>query len=130
MVPSQSFSLIKVTTDTESIQVQDINVERFQLASDTGNINVKEAAGAFDIYSDSGHVNLDLTEIKHPITAKTNAGNITVKVKERPSALQTSLQSDSGKIIIDIPDAANGTIGMDGPMVSLLSDSGDVMLTQ
>ncbi|OAB38372.1 DUF4097 family beta strand repeat-containing protein [Paenibacillus glacialis] len=125
-IPAAKMSQLQVKTDTANIKVDSVHVTEYRLSSDTGDIDVNVTDGLFDIKSDTGDVALALEQIKYEISVVTDTGDISIEAVQEPEALRTKLEADSGKINVTFPHYKDGYIGIGGPMVKLISDTGDI----
>ena len=79
--------------------------------------------------SEVGDITISLQSIANNIQAKTEVGNIAVKTKEAPLALQTDINNSVGNKTINLPNEAGGSIGIGGPNVKLTVAVGNVSLS-
>ncbi|AJS57353.1 DUF4097 family beta strand repeat-containing protein [Paenibacillus sp. IHBB 10380] len=125
-IPAVKMKQLQIDTDTGNINVYSVNVSEYRLASDTGRIEVNVIEGLFDIKSDTGNVAIALEKINYDIIATTDTGNINIQTAQAPEALRTKLETDSGKINVTLPHYKDGYIGDGGPLINLVSDTGNL----
>ncbi|WP_110930048.1 DUF4097 family beta strand repeat-containing protein [Paenibacillus bouchesdurhonensis] len=127
-IPSSKLEQLQVVTDTAGIYVDSVQANGYELATDTGAIEMNVAEGLLNIKSDTGAVDIVLARISHDIRAATDTGDITIQTAEAPEALRTKLEADSGQINVTLPHYQDGYIGEGGPLVHLVSDTGNLII--
>lgn len=127
-IPSSKLEQLQVVTDTAGIYVDSVQANGYELATDTGAIEMNVAEGLLNIKSDTGAVDIVLERISHDIRAATDTGDITIQTAEAPEALRTKLEADSGQINVTLPHYQDGYIGEGGPLVHLVSDTGNLII--
>ncbi|HEY2491653.1 MAG TPA: DUF4097 family beta strand repeat-containing protein [Paenibacillus sp.] len=125
-IPAVKMRQLQVETDTANINVDSVDVSEYRLVSDTGRIEVNGMEGLFNIKSDTGNVAIVLEKINYDIIATTDTGDITIQTAQAPEALRTKLETDSGKINVTLPHYKDGYISAGGPLVKLISDTGNL----
>jgi len=127
-LPSKQFEALQVTADVANIDVGAIDVAQLYLATQVGNITVKNTIGAIQSKAEVGNVVMHFETITNNIVSKAEVGNIVVNVANAPPALQTNCSTSIGTATINLPNMNNGSIGEGGPTVELVTEVGDVSL--
>ncbi|WNB90794.1 DUF4097 family beta strand repeat-containing protein [Bacillus sp. NEB1478] len=128
-MPNKDFKKLTVKTDAAEINLKEISAHHFYLNSDVGDITLHNVNGKINAESDVGDMNMYVDEITKDITAKSNVGDISVITKNAPKNLQTHLKNNLGDETVELPNEKNGMIGTGGPLVSMISDVGDLTLS-
>ena len=123
-LPSKQYERLQVQADVANVYVDSIHANESYVTTNVGNLNVKEVGGVINANTKVGDITIDLQNIVNNIIAKSQVGNIVVKTKEAPLALQTELKNSIGNTTINLPNEVNGSIGIGGPLVNLTVDVG------
>jgi len=111
----------------------DIRIKSF-----SADISVRQDRGAFDLTTATGNVSIETyLDSSQDYFVATESGNITLSIPETSSG-NLRIESQTGDIQTDIPIAINsmshrqidGTFGLGGVSVHLMSISGDVTVAQ
>lgn len=111
----------------------DIKIKSF-----AADISVRQDRGSFDLTTSTGNVSIETyLDSSRDYFVETESGNITVSIPETSSG-NLRIESQTGDIRTDIPIAINsmsrrqieGTFGVGGVSVHLMSISGDVTVAQ
>jgi DUF4097 and DUF4098 domain-containing protein YvlB len=127
-LPGKEYERLQIHTDVANIHVDSIHATEYYVKTDVGNIKINGIHGAIHAESDVGNIHLHLQHIANDIVAKTEVGNISVRTKEAPVALQTEFNTSAGKTTVTLPNFLNGSIGVNGPLVKLASEVGNISL--
>ncbi|WHX49560.1 DUF4097 family beta strand repeat-containing protein [Paenibacillus woosongensis] len=127
-IPAAELDQLQVVTDTASIYIESVHANEYELASDTGNIEVNAAEGLLNVKSDTGAIEIALERINYDIKAVTDTGDITIQTAKAPEALRTKLETDSGQIHVTLPHYEDDHIGDGGPLLHLVSDTGNLII--
>lgn len=156
-LPDQVYKSLKVESDTGDMDVPAIRADNLELRTDTGEIILggfqgnklsmstdtgtlrlsRITASELSLSTDTGHIVADLDELKGPINAKTDTGDIEITMPQAfPSALD--LQTDTGRVSIGQLDPfkaetkekhkVKGTVGNGGPLIKGRADTGDITI--
>lgn len=128
----------KVSGHVDSGNVEIAGVDSVNVEAESGDLTVRDVAGAVNASAQSG--NVDLSNVKGAVVAEAQSGNVTVGVTESVAVTATT---SSGNIDVTVPDAKyqvdiqtdhmeniTNDLGDDdsGPKISLRADSGNVTL--
>jgi len=127
-LPNKQYEQITVEAEVANIDVGTVDAFYHYLKTSVGNITVQDANGIINAKAEVGNVELQFHEIISDIVAETEVGNITVKIEEAPTALQTVCKTSIGSTTINLPNVNDGSIGSGGPQVELTTEVGDVSL--
>jgi DUF4097 and DUF4098 domain-containing protein YvlB len=103
----------RVSGELDSGTVDISGVAEANVRASSGEVNVKDVAGAVNIEADSGSMTLE--KIGGPVVAKADSGNVEV---ELANAADVRVGADSGNIDVTVPDGSY--------KVSTSTDSGNV----
>ncbi|WP_438310579.1 DUF4097 family beta strand repeat-containing protein [Sporosarcina sp. FA9] len=128
-VPVKQYEQLKVNSNVSTLYIDSITANKFELETNVGHIHLKAATGIIYAATNVGDINIQLNTILNDIVAKTQVGNVSVKVTEVPASLQTDLKNSIGNTTENLPNLQNGSIGVGGPIVKLTSEVGNIELT-
>lgn len=109
-----------------------------KIKSSSADINVRQDRGSFDLTTSTGNVNIETyLDSSRDYFVETESGNISLSIPETSSG-NLRIESQTGDIKTDMPIAINsmshkqvdGTFGVGGVTVHLVSISGDVTVAQ
>ena len=100
-IPASALMELNVKTESGDIDVEDINLSSFKAASISGGITVKRLNNHFTIINDSGKVEVAMSgdSIGHS-SIKTNSGHINIQISENLQAI--AAETKSGKIVTSL----------------------------
>ena len=127
-VPRRKFDTLYVDSGSANLNLSEIEANHYELKALAGNITANQVKGRVDAETAVGDINLTMADISNDIVAKTTSGNITVKTQKIPEVYRTNLKSSFGKKIVDLPNADNDAVGVNGPLVTLSSIDGDLAI--
>ncbi|MFC6649453.1 DUF4097 family beta strand repeat-containing protein [Paenibacillus rhizoplanae] len=129
-IPETQLDQLQVVTDTGNIEVGPIMAKEYRAVSDTGSIKLDIEEGTIHAETDTGEITASLERIRQDIHATSDTGDITIQTAEAPHALRTQFSADSGTVQVTLPGYQDGYIGEGGPLVKLISDTGDLKIEQ
>lgn len=100
------------------------------MVSDSGSIKLEIEEGIIHAETDTGEITASLERILQDIHATSDTGDITIQTTEAPQALRTQFSADSGTVKVTLPGYKDGYIGEGGPLVKLISDTGNLRIEQ
>lgn len=127
-VPKKIWKSIDMDVKTGDILIDGIEAGKIRMRSTVGDIEGKNLAGEIECRTEAGDIDLGMLKIEKDIRAVSEVGDITIKTKEIPAALQTDLRSSVGDENISLPGVEHNFIGTGGPLVKATSDVGDISL--
>lgn len=128
-LPSKQYEQLQVQTNVANIYIDSIQANETNAITTTGSINLIDIGGVINATVGVGDVTINLQNITNNITAKSQVGNVIVKTKEAPLALQTEITNSIGNTTINLPNEVNGSIGIGGPQVNLDVEVGNISLS-
>ncbi|WP_458123329.1 DUF4097 family beta strand repeat-containing protein [Paenibacillus sp. Z3-2] len=129
-IPETQLNQLEVVTDTGNIYVDSVLASEYRMISDTGSIKMDIKEGVINAESNTGAITASLVHISQNIRATSDTGDIIIQTVEAPQALRTKFSADSGTIKVTLPNYQDGYIGEGGPLVELISDTGDLKIEQ
>ena len=129
-IPETQLNQLQVMTDTGNIYVDSVLASEYRMISDTGAIKMDIKEGVIKAETNTGAITASLDHILQDIYAISDTGDIIIQTAEAPQALRTKLSADSGTIKVTLPNYQDGYIGEGGPLVELISDTGDLEIEQ
>ncbi|CAI6068690.1 hypothetical protein PAECIP112173_02089 [Paenibacillus sp. JJ-100] len=129
-IPETQLNQLQVVTDTGDIYVGPILASEYRVISDTGSIKMDIQDGVINAETNTGEITASLVHISQNIRAISDTGDIIIQTAEAPQALRTKLSADSGTIKVTLPNYQDGHIGEGGPLVELISDTGNLGIEQ
>ncbi|MEK3716656.1 DUF4097 family beta strand repeat-containing protein [Paenibacillus sp. FSL R7-0333] len=129
-IPEIQLEQLKVVTDTGNIDIGPILAKEYRAISDTGSIKLDIEEGIIHAETDTGEITASLERIRQDIHATSDTGDITIQTVEAPKALRTQFSADSGTVQVTLPGYKDGYIGEGGPLVKLISDTGNLKIEQ
>lgn len=97
---TEHVATLEAKSDTGKMSIEKFHGEQLTLRSDVGSIFVVEASGGMDIQTDTGNIDLTVTEVTNHIRLKSDVGQIDVKLQQVPDALGLDIASDVGPVSV------------------------------
>lgn len=116
-LPSDQYERIDVNTDIGKIEYSGLGAEQLAVKSEVGAIAVADAdagqatirnsvgsiavhnvSGVMDVTNQTGTVQIDVKNVEHNITARTEIGAVTITTERHPENVGLALSSEMGKI--------------------------------
>lgn len=129
-IPATRLDQLEVVTDSGKIDIGPVLAKEYRVVSDSGAIKLVIAEGIIHAKTDTGKITASVEHISQDIHATSDSGDITIQTAEAPKALRTQFSADSGTVQVTLPDYQEGSIGEGGPLVELISDTGDLKVEQ
>lgn len=129
-IPETQLNQPQVVTDTGNIYVGSVLASEYRVISDTGSIKMDIKEGVINAETNTGAITASFVNISQNIRATSDTGDILIQTAEAPQALRTKLFADSGTIKVTLPNYQDGYIGEGGPLVELISDTGNLEIKQ
>ncbi|WP_339250106.1 DUF4097 family beta strand repeat-containing protein [Paenibacillus sp. FSL P2-0136] len=129
-VPATRLDQLQVVTDSGRIDVGPVLAKEYRVVSDSGSIKLEIEEGIIHAETDTGEITASLERILQDIHATSDTGDITIQTTEAPQALRTQFSADSGTVQVTLPGYKDGYIGEGGPLVKLISDTGNLRIEQ
>lgn len=129
-IPATRLDQLEVVTDSGHIDIGPVLAKEYRVVSDSGAIKLDIAEGIIHAETDTGKITALVERISQDIHATSDSGDITIQTAEAPKALRTQFSADSGTVQVTLPDYQEGSIGEGGPLVELISDTGNLKVEQ
>ncbi|MDS9471145.1 DUF4097 family beta strand repeat-containing protein [Sporosarcina pasteurii] len=125
-LPSKQYEQLYVEADVANIYMEAIAASNSFVTTRVGHITLKNVAGSLNSTTEVGDNTIELPTVSENISATSTVGNVIVKMKEVPLALQSDIHNSVGNTTINLPNAEEGSIGIDGPLLKLTVEVGNI----
>lgn len=156
-LPDKMYKAITVTSDTGTINFNDlksekltantdtgnISLDRYEgkqlnLQADTGNIHIQEGQGDVRIKTDTGGITAKLSDIGDSVSLESDTGSVRLTLEPTPKNVSFDLSADTGSANLEVPGltvdredhhTAKGTLGDGSKKVKIRVDTGYISVT-
>ncbi|MFA8437760.1 DUF4097 family beta strand repeat-containing protein [Pueribacillus sp. YX66] len=127
-----------VNSDVGEISIEKFHGERMELRTDAGTVSVAEASGELDVQTDTGNIDLVMSEITKDIRLKSDVGAIHVVMKQVPESLVLDVDSEVGNVSVTrlagfeqlTGKPLRAHKGEGGPLLDVKTDVGSITIEQ
>ena len=127
-VPEQFIQTIESKSDTGNLMIEDVKAGEFLIQIDVGNIHFKDTVGAYIIATATGNIKMELDEILHPLTIRSDSGDIQLQTKKKPNDSVITGKTDSGKVAIYNEQLSSAIWGEGQTQIELYTKTGDILV--
>lgn len=136
-LPGKSLESISIRNEFGEVEAVGLQADRLNIGMGAGEIRVREVNAKMDLQVEAGDIAADGIVLEHDFKAETLAGEVSVKLAERPEAAKLLLGTDMGEVTAKLDgvdysiksrSAVVGTIGHGGPTLQLSTELGSVTL--
>lgn len=136
-LPDKTFSRVHIQNEFGHVEAADLKAESARVELAAGMIRLSGMSGELDLETKTGHIEVEDFALDRGLSARTSAGDITVKLKEPPEAAYIDLQSEIGTVAADLDDLQYRTnrlnritamIGSGGPRLEASTSAGHIFV--
>lgn len=129
---------LTASTDTGSISLDRYEGKQLNLQADTGHINIQQAQGDIKIKTDTGSITAKLSDIGDSVSLESDTGSVRLTLDPTPKNVSFDLNTDTGSANLEVPGlavdredhhSAKGTIGDGSKKVKVRVDTGYISVT-
>jgi DUF4097 and DUF4098 domain-containing protein YvlB len=136
-LPDKTFDQVNIRSEFGHVEAVDLRAESTRVELAAGAIRFSGVSGELDLKTEAGNIEVENFALESGLSARTSAGDITVKLTEPPKAAHIDLQSEIGTVAADLDDLRYrtnrsnriaATIGSGGPRFEASTSAGHIFV--
>lgn len=136
-LPDQIYDKLTITNNFGLVEASDVKAKQVNIQIDAGAIRLDSVSGDMNLETDAGEIVVNRISLENDITAKTDAGQIEIHLKESPKAAQLELVSEVGEVNADLENVRYsqhtstkkmGAVGSGGPRINAYTSVGRIVV--
>lgn len=125
-LPVKQYEQLFVEAEVANIHIESVAASESFIRTNVGNVTLRNIDGIINSATEVGDNTIELPTVSENISATSRVGNVIVKMQEVPLALQSEIDNRLGNTTINLPNAEEGSIGIDGPLLKLAVEVGNI----
>ncbi|UGQ14366.1 DUF4097 domain-containing protein [Yinghuangia sp. ASG 101] len=98
----RNVTTVTVRNDNGAVRAEGLTMDRFDLRSNNGSINVRDSVGELKLQSDNGSISVN-TSWADVIDAKSDNGSVKMTLQNEPQSVRA--ESDNGSVRVTVPES-------------------------
>jgi len=136
-LPDKIYNELTIKNEFGLVEASDLKMDNVDIKLSAGTIRLDGVYATMNVETNAGEIIVEGISLENDLTAKTDAGEISIHLNESPKAAQISLVSEVGEVTADLEhiefsdnsrNKKTGTIGSNGYVIDASTAVGAILV--